>query len=340
MGDAEGNLEAVQQAVVDAENNVLKGSPENIAIFRNILKEGEDPLLSQASVFRGGGRGVDVKDVLSSMKSEGERTRFLRGLQDEGVPLKGDAPGAKPGATLPIDELQGYATELGNKMYGGKFPSGDIWRALKHVKDAADKEILRVADSKGQGAIKRALDRDWAEYMGDFYDSDGALQKMKSANTADRRISLLSGSEGAGIVDELGHYARFNPDISAVGRVRSLVKQIRELPSAAGSAPGAVERPQFPSRPKPREMPAAPERTPFSPQAFRAEHMQHVAQNLSRITGWDVASIGYALRELLSGEPPWALGYPVGKRLLSRLLTKPGVVDYLSKELPETQRRN
>ncbi len=208
-------------------------------------------------------------------------------------------------------------------------------RALKSVKDAADAEVNRVADSKGQGKLYRQLRDDWAQYMGDFYDSDGPLYKVKSAINSDRRIALLSGGEGARIVDSMGHYARFNPDVASVGRMRSLVKQLRDLPSAPGKAPGEVGRPRFPERPKPREMPPTPERTPFSSQGYRREHIQKVAQNLSRITGWDVASIGYALRELLSGETPWALGYPVGKRVLSKLLTKPGVVEYLSKELPD-----
>jgi len=333
MQGAEGNLEPVQQAVVDAEDNILKGSPENIAIFRNILKEGEDPLLSQASVFKGGSRGVDVKEVLSSMRSEGERARFLRGLQDEGIPLEGERPAPKEGATIPIDDLQGYSTELGNKIYRGN-PAGDIRRALKYVRDAADKEILRVADTRKQGAIKRQLDKDWSQYMGDFYDSDGALYRLKNAINSDSRIATLSGGEGSRVVDAMGHYARFNPDIGTVGRVRSLVKQLRELPSTLPKEPGEVPRPKFPAHPSARPLPKAPAREPFSASQYRKEHIEKIAENLRRITGWDVASIGYVLRELSEGETPWAMSYSLGKRLLAKMLSNPRVIEYLSKELP------
>lgn len=339
MVDSDGNpltanLEPVQQAVVDAQENILKGSPESIAVFKNLLKEGEDPLLSQASVFRGAGKGVDVKDVLSSMKSEGERSRFLRSLGDQQISVGEDIPSPKEGATIPVDDLQGYSTELGNKIYRSASLPGDVRRALKYVKDASDKEITRIAESKKMGGVKRQLDRDWAEYMGDFYDSDGALHKLKNALNSDNRIAMLSGGEGARIIDSLGHYARFDPDIATVGRVRSLVKQLRELPSSAGASPGEVPRPKFPERPEPRSMPEAPKREPFSTKEYRKQHIHRIAEGLHKITGWDVASIGYALEEIMGGKPPWALSYPLGKRLLAKLLTHPGVIEYLSKELP------
>src|SRR4029077_618428 len=54
----------VQQAVIDAEQNILQGSPEKIALFKNIMQEGGgQPGVSEASVFKGG-RGVDVKEFL------------------------------------------------------------------------------------------------------------------------------------------------------------------------------------------------------------------------------------------------------------------------------------
>jgi hypothetical protein len=340
MGDATGNLEAVQNAVVNAEDNILKGSEENIAIFRNLLKEGEDPLLAQASVFKGGSRGVDVKDVIGSMRSEGERTRFLRSLKDEGVALEGERPGAKAGATLPIDELQGYSTELGDKIYKSRSLPGDVRRALKSVKDAADAEINRVSDAKGQGALYRKLKSDWAEFAGDFYDSDGPLYKLINAVNSDSRISLLSGGEGARVVDSMGHYARFNPDIQLVGRIRSLVKQLREMPTTA-KVPGEVPREaKFPNRPNEREMPSKPNERPFSSEKYRREHVQKLANQLHHLTNWEIASVGYVLKELMEGGFPWALSYPVGKRLLAKLLSNPKVVDYLSKELPNAAQKS
>jgi hypothetical protein len=332
----EGNFDVVQQAVVDAEDNILKGSPENIAIFRNILKEGEDPMLAEASVFRGG-RGVDVKEVLGEMRTEGERARFLRGLKEEGaLAEERESFGrVKEGTTLPIDQMQGYSTELGNKIYRGSTPSGDVRRALKSVKDATDKEIYRVAEENGQGAIKKRLDSDWAEYMSDFYDSDGALYKMKTAINPDRRLSVLTGGDGARVVDSLGHYGSFSPNIGLVGRVRSLTKQLRELPGVEGQPPKKPEPFKYPARPKAREMPKRPKTDPFSIPGYRREQVEKLANDLARITRWDWASVLWGLEDLLTGKPPIPFAYPASRMLGSRLLSNPRVVEYLSRELPE-----
>lgn len=324
MGDAQGNFTPVQQAVVSAEDNILKGSPENIAIFRNILKEGEDPLLSQASVFRGGSRGVDVKEVLSSMKSEGERTRFLNSLKEDPnfESLGKDTP--KEGATLPIDQIRGYSTELGNKMYRGGNLSGDVRRALKSVKDAADKEVERVADSKNQGSTYRQLKKDWAQYMDDFYDHEGALYKMKNAINSDRRVSLISGGEGGRVIDALSRYSRFDQNnIETVGRVRSLVNQIDNLSSRPGTPPAPVSRPTLPPRPAARPLPPRPEMPQFDLPKFVQDAVSKRAEQIGT-TGHTLIAY-WIIRDLLHGQvpSPQMLALPVVQHYIFRYLTSP-----------------
>jgi hypothetical protein len=342
MGDAEGSFTPVQAAVVNAEDNILKGSPENIAIFRNILKEGEDPLLSQASVFKTNSRGVDIKDVLSSMKSEGERTRFLNSLkEDPNFNETLGRVGPKEGATLPIDQIQGYSTELGNKLYrGGNIP-GDVRRALKSVKDAADKVVEGVSDEKGQGSIYRQLKKDWAQYMDDFYDSDGALTKVKNAINSDRRIALISGGEGGRIIDALGRYSRFDPNIETVGRVRSLVKQLRELPSTSPKPPAAIgplelpappraravpEAPiprRAPEPPNPRRMPVTPDFPQFNVPKFVEDAVTKRAERIGT-TGHALMSY-WVLRDVFHGHipDPAMLALPVAQHYIMRYLTSP-----------------
>lgn len=349
MGDAEGNFTPVQQAVQEAEDSILKGSPENIQIFRNILKEGEDPILANASVFRSGA-GIDVKDIIGSrFMSEATRNRVMRSLEDAGVSSEtGRMPLAE--TTLPVDEIRGYLTELQQKMHGGKF-TGDVYRALKHVQEAANKEIERVAGEKGQLGSYRKLKSDWSQFLGDFYDSDGALKKLQNAVNSDARLNLLSGSEGSRIIDAMGRYASFGPDIDSVGRLRSLMKQLRELPSRAREVtapelPGKPAAPPEPALPEPPTPKAPPEFKPpkkrevreepvepFSEEKFRRQKISSIAEGLHRITGWELASIGYALREILYGEVPWGMTYPVVKRTAAALLSNPKVVDYLTREL-------
>jgi hypothetical protein len=336
MGDAEGNFTPVMEAVQEAEDTILKGSPENIGIFRNILAEGDNPILAQASVFKGG-VGIDVKDILGSRyMSEVTRNRVLRSLEEAGVSETGRMPLTE--TSLPIDDIRGYITELQQKMFGGRF-TGDVYRALKHVQQAAESEVQRVAKERGQLDVYNRLKSDWSQYLGDFYDSDGALTKLKNSGTSDARLTLVSGSQGANIVEALGRYARFLPKagetaIDTAGKVRSIIKQLREMPTSA-KIPALPERPSFPPPKPPRELPERPETKLFSSEGFRREKIQRTAENLSHITGWDVASVGYALRELFTGHAPWALGYPVGKRLLARLLANPRVIEYLSREGPQ-----
>jgi hypothetical protein len=325
MGDAQGNFTPVQQAVSDAETNILKGSPENIAIFRNIMKEGEDPLLSQASVFKGASRGTDIKELLGSMRSEGERTRFLNSLKAEDPTFSVDgSPVAKENAVLPIDQIRGYSTELGNKIYRSGNISGDVRRALKSVKDAADKEVERVADSKGQGSTYRQLNKDWAQYMDDFYEHDGPLYKMKNALNSDRRIALISGGEGGRVIDSLGRYSRFDPNnVETVGRVRSMVNQIDNLSSRPGPVPPPVARPTFPARPAARDVPPKPAMPEFNLPKFVQDAVDQKAKQLGT-TGHAV--IAYSImRDLFHGRRPSVaiLAAPIVQRSMMRYLTSP-----------------
>ena len=358
IGPIEGDFTPVMEAVEHAEDSILKGSPENIAIFRNILKEGEDPILADASVFKGKGAGIDVKDIIGSrFMSEATRNRVLRSLEESGVDTETGRPPLEQ-TDLPLEDMRGYIEELQQKLYSGKMPSGDIYRALKYVKEAAEtavEETIKAKDPK-QLPVYMRLKADWSQMLEDFRDQTGALYKLSKSINPDTRLNFLKSAEGARVIDALQRYQRFLSKGSVTGSdlidlsgwVRSLISELRKAESA--KIPKAPERPTLPARPSPREMPKPPkgpesvtlglkempkrpETEPFSSAKYRREHIQKVAENLSHITGWDVASIGYAIRELFSGETPWALGYPVGKRVLSKLLTMPGVVEYLSKEL-------
>src|SRR3990167_8775385 len=60
-------LNNVLSAIKTAEKEILRGSPERIAVFRSILSESPD--IQQASVFRGragGGGGTNVADIAGS----------------------------------------------------------------------------------------------------------------------------------------------------------------------------------------------------------------------------------------------------------------------------------
>jgi hypothetical protein len=262
LGEVVLNWTPVQQAVVDAETNILQGSPENIAIFRNILREGVDPTLEKATVFRKTGGALE--DVLKSKNlTEEGRARLIQQLGDEGQfeERGGSGPIAKPDVQIPFEDARGYYTEIGEKIAKSRSLPGDVRRALKSVQDAADRQI-KASMPKDQVPTYERLKSDWAQYMGDFYDSDGPLSQLKNAATSDGRLNLITGSKGANIIDALGRYARFNPNVTGMaGRLRSLMKQVRELPSVAPSIPGRLRPPSFPREPEPINISERPSTT-------------------------------------------------------------------------------
>ena len=352
MGDAEGDFTPVQAAVREAENNILKGSPESLAIFRNILKEGEDPLLAQAGVFRNRGGGVDVKDLLGSgHMSETTRNRVLQSLRDAGLDEETGTPIAED-VSLPIDQIRGYVTELQKKMHEGRFPSGDVYRALKYVTDAGNGAVERAIKAKNpqQLPIYNQLKSNWAQYLNDFYNRDGALTKLKDAGTSDARLNLITGSQGSNLIEALGRYAKFNPDVELPGRMRSLMKQLRQLPSSTDapvrgefpSAPAPRPEPRLPAAPTPKPVPEfkAPELklpeprdiTPFDPQQFRKDNFQKVVHKFKTFGFDDKGAIMGAIFEISRGNLPLALSYPIVKRILASVMDRQSVEDWVARE--------
>ena len=345
----EGNFTNVQVAVQEAEDSILKGSPENITIFRNILLEGQDPLLVAGAKGFGGRARLAIEGI--GEMSEATRGKVMRSLEDAGLdPESGHIPLGD--VNLPIDDIRGYVTELQKKMYGGKFPSGDIWKALEHVKNAGEAEIERVIKEKKptQLPVYNKLKSDWAQFMSDFYDSDGALRKLDKSVNSDARLNILKGAEGARVIDAMGRYARFNPDIESVGRLRSLMKQLSEMPSTA-KPPEAPTVPPRPAKPEMKDLPYPPspeptpvfkppvkptfepkETTPFNREQFRRETFVRTVKKFKTFGFDDKGAIMAALLEIFHGNLPLALSYPVVKRILGKIMDRQSIEDWVASE--------
>ncbi len=304
-------------------------------------------------MFKGRGAGIDVKDLTQSKyMSEATKNRVLQSLRDAGIDENtGRAPVQE--TTLPIDDIRGYATDLQRKMLGGRY-NPKIYRALKTVQEAAENEVARVAQSKGQLAQWKRLKGDWSQMLNDFNNSDGPLYKLRKAVNTDARLNLLTGSEADRIIEALGRYSAFDTDVNSVGRLRSLVHQINDLPSSAKPV-GAAARPEKPAPvPAPKvPYPPAPEKppdinppvkpdftpkdvTPFNPELFRREHFMKVVDKFKKTGYDDRAAIIAAVGELvLRGDPHGAIGlasYPIVKRILGTVLDRQGVENWVAKE--------
>lgn len=338
--DTTGDFSAVQRAVKEAQDSLL-GQPENIKIFNDILKEGENPVLAQASVFRGGGSGVDIKDLNSKYMSQASRNRIDQFMRE--VESSRQAEAGSPSAQvteLPIDDIRQYSTDLKSKMYGSYDPK--IYKALKMVQDAAEGVVGDVAKSKGQYATWQRLKNDWSQMLTDFNSPQGALYKLNRAPHANARIEQLTGSNADNIIEAMGRYSKFNPDINGVGRLRSLVRQINELPSSA-KAPVRPERsgpaqvpaePNIPAAPKMKAEPefkppvkkqVTPEDViPFDLPKFVEEAVTKRANKVG--TAGHTLMAYWVIRDLFHGQMPSAsmIAAPFVQAAIKRYLTSPG----------------
>jgi hypothetical protein len=354
--DTTGDFTPVMKAVEEAQRS-LEGQPENIKIFNDILKEGEDPLLGSASVFRGGGSGIDVKDLTGSRyMSEATRNRVLQSLRDAGISEEsGRAPIQQ--TTLPIGDLVEWNRDLQKKLYGKYDPK--IYKAVKMVQKAAEDEVGRVAKDKGQFEYWTKLKKDYSQKLDDFDNTDGPLYKLRYAPNTEQRLNLLTGAEADRIIDALGRYDKYvardaqgQSTMNAAGKLRSVVHQIEELGKPQRSIP-KYERPERPERPEAPEIPypLAPrqakvppkpeftpkEVTPFNPEDFRREHFMKVVKKFKTFGFDDKGAIVAAVAELAHGNLPLALTYPVVKRILGSVMDRPSVEAWVTKERAKYQ---
>jgi hypothetical protein len=294
------NWTPVQQAVADAEKNILTGSPESVAIFRNIMKEG--PQLDEASVFHSSQAteaAQNLKDLLRS-KQIGPKgyERAMAALHAQGLPVD-DATGLPSNTVsedlqIPHKDAWGYAQELNAKLNGAHLPS-DVYRAIKSVREAAGKVLQEAADSKGAGAAWQKIQGDYSEYAQRFLDHDSPLYKLLNSTNPEDRLSLIAGKEGQNLIDALHKYRGFGGDTEIAGKIRALraagskiVDQLRE--PTRGAYPNAPEPKPLPTEAaypgvKPTETldPSKLKPTePFDPNAWRKERLRKYQETLAQ----------------------------------------------------------
>lgn len=237
-------------------------------------------------------------------------------------------------------QLRGYISELGNEMFNGTELPADVYKGLKNVREAAKKMVQDyVDDAMGKQGVEayRQLQRDWSNYEQTWYDrSSGSPLRnaLKTIRTTGRNVSvyrevanqLLREVKGEQALQWLGKKKQFGANPDLVAQLRRVDREMKSV-----KVPGEVAEVQPPALPKPTEVkPSEP--TPFNPEQWRREQIKTIGKPLGRPTGWDVAAIGYALREVLHGKFPFGLTYPVGKRVLNYLINNPKVLDWLVKE--------
>lgn len=294
------DLAELESAIGESRKEIFKGTVQNEPIFNSILSR--------------------IKNKIEAASGE---TRAVPGEN-----------------MLNGSQLRGYISEIGNEMFKNTELPADVYKGLKNVRETAKGMVQDYVDDaigKQGGEAYRQLQRDWSNYEQTWYDrSSGSPLRnaLKTIRTTGRNVSvyrevanqLLREVKGEQALQWLGKKKQFGANPDLVAQLRRVDREMKSV-----KVPREVGEVEPPVLPKPTEVkPSEP--TPFNPEQWRRETIRGIAKPLGRPTGWDVAAIGYALRELVKGKFPWGLTYPVGKRVLQYLTENPKVIEWLVKE--------
>lgn len=320
--------EVVADAVRHAKTNILKGSPESIREFSAI--ESRDIMGSEMGTARGEDAGALADwDNLEEQVSRGDKLKF--------------------------DQLQGFSSEIGTKLAKGNLP-GDVYQALKYVKEAIDKQKAVVADRNGAGAELKQADSFWRGYLETFYDKQSAvaatLARVGKLDPQYYAEPFLKGkSAGIGIKN----LEKYDPDLATkVQELRDQNEEFQKLPKKAKTE-------ALPEPPKPGEPPARPElkapkkiEQPKPPTeedvvARKKKVLTQSARRLGELNRFDVGLLSgvgaAAIGELFRGNPAGAaetagggMAVVAGRKAFGEFIQRPKVQEWLSKPTAEDLR--
>ncbi len=328
-------IEPVADAVRHAEQKIIKGSPESVRQFHSIQSK---EAMGQVEGEGAEGGGAVPPDIWESLTAE----------QQAGTKLK-------------FDQLQGYSSEIGTRLAKGGLQD-DVYRALKYVKEAIDKQKEVIAGRNGAASELKAADSFWRQYMETFYDKPSAV----AATLA--RVGKLDPEYyaepffGKAAKTSINKLRSYDPDLAS--KAENLRQQQEEFKKTGGAAalrkgpkveaepeapaPGQPpKKPEFES-PKTVEQPAVP--TEADVIARKKSEIQKEARNLGSLSRFDVGLLASsAIAPIISSvmgrgwetmvaEGAAGPAIVAGRRAFSQVLQKPKVMEWLAKPTEEDLR--
>jgi hypothetical protein len=319
----EGDTVPATQLATDvhhAETSIIRGSTESIKQFRELIQKGEP------------------QQVSTSMGTATPGTPLYDTLVKTGA--------IDPAQPLGFRDLQGYYTELGQKMQGAGVP-GDVYRALKYVRESIGKQMQSMADAKGMGDQLQAAKAYWKKYQDTFHDmrpvSQGGSPVARMLRAADPGYiaAPILGKASTRAVGQLGEYSS-----EAAGRAARLAADYNQM----SALPKSFNPKALPEAPQPRtartlEPPTAPapEPPPAAPDLHaairdaRELRLARMSDNFQRMGGlglvMDITGVTGSAGAALSGHPAAAvsmLAAPVLRHGLGKWLDNPRVIKWLS----------
>jgi len=316
IGDASAQPEVMADYVRKASAK-LKGSEENIKVFRDILRrvpEGEQYVVSGGSKFGPGSAPFEAV-----LKSEGPNSPAIEG-------------GSADAGPMPFGDLQGYYTELGEEMAKGTLP-GDVYQAIKSLRDDIGKEMHTIAKSNGADKDLKEAQSFYHDYMDTFHEPAGpsgsgspVAQALRAKDPA-QFAKPFSGDAGNRGIESL---ARYSPELAE--KTNNLRRIGREIDSI-----GAPTKPKaIPEKPEQAKAPVV------DVQAEKTKQIEKMAKQWGTFNARDIgilssSIIARPLLRLLGGGAGFgeaiagaAASYEGGKLAASKVLEKPAIIKFLS----------
>ena len=295
----------------------IKGSTENIKQFRELMRKTPEAEGVQTSVGF-----VEPGDPLY------ER------LAQEGA--------IDQGGNLPFDQLQGYSTEIGMKLAKGGLP-GDVYQALKYMREKIDAAKQVIADRNGVGAELKAANKFHFDYMDTFFDKPSAvaasLDRVGKLDPEFYAEPFITGKAGQTGIGKLQKYDSNLANLATT--LRESHREFSTLPEQSKIiGPRLKGEPEPPSPitvKKPELEPAPPRPTAGDVRASKAKIVGQKARYFGGLSYFDMLALTETVIAPLMGRPEGAL-YGLGgigiKRGMGMVLDTPKVVKWLSEPSP------
>lgn len=230
---------------------------------------------------------------------------------------------------LGFSDLQGYYTEMGEKLASGSIP-GDVYRAVKFVRDNIGRQMMQMAEKHGMGGRLTEARAFWRQYEQTFHDMRAVAQggsPVARAVRAQDPSYMAAPFLGKAATRARGLLQAYDPALAqSASKLSEDFSQMQKLPR------------KF----TPKEAPDAPRLRPEKPEVpptdvlerikgKRREEILKVSRSMRHLNMWDVASLSGGLYEMSRGMVPHAFALIALKRGIGVVLDHPRVIEWLSK---------
>jgi hypothetical protein len=317
----------VIQAVQHAKKSIIRGSEDSVRQFSSIIRRGPDPGAEEA-----------IESVRNS--ADPAAREFMRKYDQ----LDGEGAEVEP---LTFNDWQGYSSELGQLMAKGNLP-GDVYQAVKYVKESVDKQITTIAERHGAEGDLKAANAYWADYLKTFYDRpSAAADTLRRVGKLDPEYYAEPFIRGKSAKTGLAAIKNYDPGLAdRIEDLRTKSDRFHELPKTLKlenepNAPEPIEEPKRPEfkAPKQVERPTYP--TEKDVTEAKTKELKKSVQEIGRFSKYDAAIMGSSVIGPFLGKWSTLLIDPtliVARKGVGKVINRPGVIEWLSRPSAEDLR--